>query len=666
MKNIYFFCMLFIFTAITNLCCTKPGESPQAGSESSASDRTIKIIEIIPDKLLSVPNDSFYVTVKGIELSNIPVYVHLDIKSHEDNSCTAFSPDSLLISKGSPTKTFIINTSNLNSSCVARNSVFRVVAWFNDTLNIPRRDSVYYQWGNLPTTGNTLTAQVEPWRMYYVSDLLADTLNNCIVRSFNPSDSNYIKCTVTFDNINHQSPDTNFLVGFENYSGLTSICDWWSQNHSSDPFKNKIVYARFNDVLPGLVGWSHTGYYPPNGTDDWSYVFYKNILDLCPTSGTRNDTTVGNLTAVHEIMHQLANSHGDRAHNVHNGYFAFKCALWQEDNHFTSELQNHRYTNKFRVCINHTMALRSFRQVIPLDNWEGNVIFTNYIAKDHFKRSASNVNNGDIYKITLSLPKQEYKKYEPVIAKVILVNNDIKPLDIYNLHTYISDEAKFTIRDQFGIIYDSKQLAGFFLSHYTTEILPGDSLVFSMPINNWGKATSYESTNSLDEVYFSQFGFFPVGRYTANFHCSPLRNNEEVYSNDITFIVTDLLQEDKDVLQIYKAEQYDEALFKYPNNIFAEHILRWKMLSHWSRITSNTENDYNDFIMKYPQSMYLYSWGFMLPYIKAAEQRMDSFEGVVDYLLNVQNQESLAKQSLSNKSFITIIKNYGKIIENNK
>ncbi|MCC6865995.1 MAG: hypothetical protein IT280_07515 [Ignavibacteria bacterium] len=661
MRKIYFHILFLLAMGLSIISCNKPGETPQSGGESGSSNRRIEIIDIIPKTLPSVTRDSFDVTLKGHNIYQ-GVYVHVEVKSHGGSSCTGFS-DSIFITREQSSNTIKIRTDSITSGCVSQNSVFRIIAWFTDTLNIPRRDSVYYQWGNAPTTGNTLTADIEPWRMYYVSDTLADTLNKCIERSLNPSDSNFIKCTATFDAINHQSPDTNFMVGSNNTEGLTIMCNWWSQNHSIDPFKNKVIYAKLNDVNIGLVGWAQTSNYPPNGTGNWSYIFYKNIVDLCPPNGTRNDTTIGNMTAIHEIMHQLANSHGDRAHIYHYGYFEKKCVLRDEEEPF--ELSNHRYINRFRVCINHTMQLRSFRQVLPLDNTYGNVIYTQFVAPDPFLKAGGN-SNGDKYIVSISIPKQEYKKYEPVVAKLKLVNNGTKPLDIYNVFNELSSEPHFTIKDSFGHVYDSRNRTGLFLSYYTTELPPRDSLVFSMTMNNWGKATSYEYTNSLDEVYFSQFGYFPPGDYKAYFHCSPLRNDEEIFSNEVAFSVTDLTQEDTEILKLYKQKNYDEALAKFPNNAFSEHMLRWKMLSHWNEISSNTESDYNNFIQKYPNSMYLYDWAFMLPYLKAAEQNQDNFDRGIDYLLSIQNEESAAKQSLLSTPFTTIIKNYGKFIQKNK
>src|SRR4030095_3412186 len=657
---------LLAFLVITFMGCSKPGESPTTGGNNGGPNRRIQIENITPSIIPSVARESFDVTVKGSDLYQ-GIYVHLEIKSHASGSCTAFADSSLFITSVQPAGTIKVRTDSL-SSCISQNSVFRVLVWFRDTLNILRRDSVYYQWGNSPTTGNTLNANVEQWRMAYVSSALADTMGKCIIRSFNPgpnvSDSNFIKCTVNFDNIQTAS-DSNFLVGNNNYDYLATMCNSWSQNHYLNSTHNKIIYAKYTDVNPRQAGLSRTGSlgYPVNGTDNWSFIFYKNIDSIFTPSGTVNDTTYGNLTAVHEMMHQLANSHNDRGHKYHYGYFAYKCALWDDDNHFTSELINHKYTNKFRICINHTMQLRSFRQVIPLDYAGGNVRYDQFVAPNPLI-NANKDNNEDKYTITLVLPKHEYKKYEPVIAKVTLVNNDSMPLNIHNIHEAYSSEPHFTIKDQLGNVYDSRSLVADLIDAYSTEIPPGDSLVFSMAMNNWGKPTSYEFNNSMDEVYFSQFRYFPEGEYTARFDCSPLRNEERIYSNDVVFKVNDLTNEDTEVLRLFKEQNYDEVLLRYPTSIYSEYVLRWKMLPFTSRITPNTERDYNDFIQKYPMSMYLYDYGFMMPYLKSAEQKKDSFEGGINYLLSLQSQESLAKQSLSNNPFTTIIKNYGKFVKN--
>lgn len=652
--------------------CDKPGEDGQGGGTSSSTNRRIEIQNIFPPTLPSVTRDSFDVTVKGHDLYQ-GVYVHLEVKSHASSSCIAFIDSSLFITSGMPSGTIKVRTDSLQSSCVSQNSVFRVVVWFRDTLDNIRRDSAYYQWGSPSNTGNTLSAYVERWRMPYVSSILADTLGKCVIRSFNPgsssSDSNYIKLTINFATLHPTNKDSTFEASSE--EGLTYLCDWYSFDHDSDlAINNKIIYAKSNTFNPLLVGWSQSlGNYPPINHRDWSYIFYKNIADFFTPSGTVNDTTYGNLTAFHEMLHQMGNIHNDyRAHKIHTGYFAYKCALWDEDNHFTEELQNHRYTNKFRVCMNHTLALRSFRNVTPLDNTGGNVIYTQFVASNPFLSSAG-TKNGDKYSITMSLPKQEYKKYEPVIAKLNLVNNDKNPLEIYNVYDDLSGEPNFYIKDKFGNIYDNRHRLGSYINAYTADVNPSDSLVFSMTLNNWGKETSYFSNLSFDEVYFSQWGYFPAGEYTAYFFCDlriPKGNIIKIISNEVTFKVTELLQEDEEILKLYKQENYNEVLNKYPNNVFAEHVLMWKMLPYWIKVSPSTETDYNQFIQVYPNSMYLYSWRFMLPYIKAAEIKEGSFQKGLDYLLNRTEPESTASKSLSNLPFTTIIKNHGKFIEKNK
>ncbi|MBE2227665.1 MAG: hypothetical protein IAE93_09995 [Ignavibacteria bacterium] len=642
--------------------CDKEGETPQSSGQngSGSSGRRIEIIDILPNTgLSSVTRDSFDVTVKGHNIY-MGVYVHVEIKSISGTNCIGFS-DSAFITSGQPSTTIKVRTDSIANTCITQNSVFQVLAWFNDTLNIPRKDSVYYQWGN-PTAGNTITANIEPWRMQYVSDILADTLNKCIRRSLNPSDSNIIKCDVIFDNIQTAS-DTNFMVGAGNEDLLILMCNWWSQNHYINQSRNKVIYAKLTDVNPNLVGWSRTGEYPPASTNNYSFIFYNNIYLLCPDNGTRNDTTVGNLTAVHEIMHQLANSHDDKGHKYHYGYFEDKCALLDEEAPFQLSTPRRRYINRFRICMNHTIHFRKFRGATLLDNTLGNIIYTQFVATDPFKKAASEKDENK-YSVSISLPKQEYKKYEPVIARVSLVNHDTKPLDIYNIYDRMSSEPKFTIKNQLGNIYDNRSMVGFYLSTYTTELAAGDSLVFSLVMNHWGEPTLYNSTKSLDEVYFSQFGYFPVGEYKAVFHCSPLRNDEEIFSNEVVFKVVELTVEDKEVLNLYKENKYDknkydEIVAKYPNNVFAEHILKRKMSLHYSSdITDNTENDYKDFLEKYPNSMYFYSPDFIFPYVNAAEQKHNSFQGGIDYLLSLHGENETISKSLSNMSFTTIIKKY--------
>lgn len=650
---------LFIFL----LGCTKPGNTVQNEGSGNSSNTRIRIENVLPSLVPSVTRDSFDVTVKGYDIVD-SFKVHLEVRKHSGITCTAYVDSNLWVSHNNPSFTKKLRTDSLLSSCISQNSILRIAVWFRDSLDDVHSDSVYYQWGT-PPSQNSTSASVERWRMPYVSKRLSDTLSKCIKTSFDPPDSNYLKLTVSFDSVYTALNDTNFMVSSD--GELTAICDWFSQNNDSDGFvHNKVVYARFQSYNLYLVGWTqYTSPYPPSSYQNWSYIFMKNIDSACPPNGTRNDTTIANLTAVHEMIHQLG-AIGDRGHGFHTGYFAYKCALWYGDEHFAYELANHRYSNRFRVCMQHTMQLRSFRGFVPFDNSNGSVIFTYHDDTPLFPIGAGTRNSENKYSMTMSLAKNEFKKYEPVIGKFALINHDSVSLDIYNLFENTSGEPDFFISDNKGNVYTQSNRIHNFISDVRTRLEPGDTLVFSMPINNWGKETKYATNLSFEDVYFDQFGYFPQGDYKVYFYLNPdmaARYGTSLTSNEVSFKVTDLTQEDEEVLRLYKQKNYHEILNKFPENPFAEHVWIWNMLPYWNKVTDNTETDYNQFISKYPNSSYLLSWRFMLPYLVSAEMKKGDFKKGVDYLLGLQKAINTVNNALTNKPFTTIIKSYGKQLD---
>ena len=235
------------------------------------------------------------------------------------------------------------------------------------------------------------------------------------------------------------------------------------------------------------------------------------------------------------------------------------------------------------------------------------------------------------YKINMSLPKKAYKKYEPVIARFDVINNDSKIFDIYNLFNPDLQEAHVKLIDDLGNQFDRNEVIANPLVvrklHY--KVLPGDTLSLSIPINNWGKKNK-NSTIADNDWFFDQYGYFEPGRkYIAHFY----NFNDygcELISNDVEFEVIDLNDSDNQLLESYKEETknykyntLEKLIFNYPENTFTEYISAIYLLNkYWmvqwaNEYTPNdVRTDYEKFFDHYPNSMYLLNHSFLSSYFK--------------------------------------------------
>ncbi len=264
------------------------------------------------------------------------------------------------------------------------------------------------------------------------------------------------------------------------------------------------------------------------------------------------------------------------------------------------------------------------------------------------------------YKMTMSLLKSEYKIYEPVIAKFELINQDVKPLVIYSIYDDVSYEPGF-VTDNSNINAYNNGSRGFYISTPSAKIQHGDTLLFSMPINNWGDPISNPQSLSFEEVYFDQYGYFSPNEYSIYFRLRKdliERYGSDLKSNSVSFTVTELNYEDEEILRLYKEKKYNEIVTKYPDNPFTEHVWMWNLRPYWITVNESTELDYEIFFNKYPDSPYLFYWRFMLPYFVAAEKKEGSFEMGLNYLKVQQTEGSNLNRSLNNKPFTNIIWHY--------
>lgn len=267
--------------------------------------------------------------------------------------------------------------------------------------------------------------------------------------------------------------------------------------------------------------------------------------------------------------------------------------------------------------------------------------------------------------INMKLSKSNYKEYEPVIAKFVLVNNDSKTYNIYTMFSLYCRETIIDITDNYGHHWfqNNSPFDYTIIGNPRYTLKSGDTLIVSMPINNWGDLLR---GNGL----FAQLGYFPAGR---KYKAALIFN--ELKSNQVEFEVDSLNEEDKKVIQldndIYGKITLDSAAIKseilYPDNIFTEYLSAEGLgTRYWKDLRKDKNNppieplikDYEIFFTKYPDSYYIYDDNFMWPYYFnifynkrnfkkiLAEQIKNNKSNALKEVLSYNNAESRIKQIL--------------------
>lgn len=299
------------------------------------------------------------------------------------------------------------------------------------------------------------------------------------------------------------------------------------------------------------------------------------------------------------------------------------------------------------------------------------------------------------YEFKIELPKYTYKMYEPVIVNIQLINHDSIPLELWGNFEppYYYPEAEIT--DEYGKGY------GVYNSHNanidvnfktpTNIIQPGDTLFVTMPINDWGKKVRWVSPKDNDD-YFGNNGYFEKGKYTANITASfnfkmndpdsfkyenvfQLYTFDEVKSNYVYFQVIEINDTDKEILKLFKEadflyniKPYKDVIDLFPENALTEHVYAYylggKYLNHFRnknyKYINDLDNDYQNFIFKYPNSLYLLDSWAVKPYIYRyfidinTNELKDDFEQLYSDFIS-QNKYNMLKYFLKNKRRVKMI-----------
>lgn len=550
------------------------------------------------------------------------------------------------------TDKFTIKISDFPSGCNNANMVFRVIVIAPNAA-----DTQYYVRGTPILSQDS--ARVELLRMPYNSQARCDTIKARMDSTFNNplADSNQVKVKISGSNWSNV-PDTIFPPQFTEYDIENMLNNYMHKFKPSGSREYKFIVGKHqlytSSISTGIeIGRSHDTLLGTFG--NWSYV-WTNTIDIWNVSPTIVGTQYS-FTACHELLHQLGNIFSQfnfvNDHTYHLGRYKTKCVLHTSSsgNEISSILWQRR--GFFRICDRHTFMLR---KNLNGNNLPDNNIFAaskNTVFPYPF---LSNAYEDQKYEIGMSLAKDTYRKFEPIVAKFTLINHDTKPMNITNLFDNFTDGPKIMIADSKGNTTSINKYFSTPLIIYPEPVYiipPGDTLYISMTLNNWG-----EKSTSDKEIYFSQYGYFPKGSYRAFFYFGTEQEQTygvKIQSNIVEFDVVDNTSEDKELLSLTKEKKYSDVIKDYSENPFVEHVAYLYLGEKYVGVPFYPENqypeletEYEEYFQKYPYSFYLLSDKFLKSYVFKVAKESTNAEDVVSRVSSKTSNQLILK-FLSNK-----------------
>lgn len=267
--------------------------------------------------------------------------------------------------------------------------------------------------------------------------------------------------------------------------------------------------------------------------------------------------------------------------------------------------------------------------------------------------------------LNVSLPKHFYKEFEPVIAHIVVINHDKDTLALWGPLLFTS-----TITDVHGIKYyncsDHTPYAkiSYVLPNKPQYIIyPDDTLFLTMFIIEWGDT-------------------YHLGSYKVNIEAkvkynpldvNPLKDRYFVNSNEDYF---EIIQPDdtvKEILSLYKKadfrylKPYEEIIKRFPGNPLTEHVYSTYLGVKYSnnfrlQYINDLENDFKEFIYRYPKSEYLLNDSFVDRYLNKhfkdlkTNTLIDNFDNEYENFKS-QNENNFLKYFLKDKRRTLIILN---------
>lgn len=379
-----------------------------------------------------------------------------------------------------------------------------------------------------------------------------------------------------------------------------------------------------------------------NDKRNFSFVFSQNLQDILGVYYTQHEEyrkSANSFTISHELLHQMGIVFYEGCHYDHNND---TCVL-----KMYSEYPNHNNLfvagrMSWKICPRHMNFIKNSPLLI---NHSG----------DHSGTVSSNItdslNGHGLFKneslLQLSLPKNRFKMFEPVLIKLTYKNFSGNPDTINSVFDKENHDFNFKILPLDGQDYRNDPPA-YSITYFKNPMVINakDSLVISGDINKYGV--------HLKANYFDMEGYLNPGKYRLL--VSRIVNGSILTSDTVDFEIENLNDEDRFVLNLVQNGDFLQILNNYQNSPFYESVYAFYVLKSFrpkfaEKFASQDEilNLYENFSSRFPHSFSWYDASFvyyMITKLSIGSKAINDMFGKIENNLNNSSLNSFISQNV--------------------
>lgn len=323
---------------------------------------------------------------------------------------------------------------------------------------------------------------------------------------------------------------------------------------------------------------------------NWSFIFRSNI-DSWNTQISGSYVSAVNYVYAHELAHQVGNAIYDGVHDDHDGDAPDQCVLNWPNSSIIDTVR--RLASSFGLCPNH----RNFTKNGPDLRTS---TFTGQSAGSYQYNKLDNKSQ-----LNINLAKNEFKQFEPILANIQYINNHEKTDTIYFNFIDIHDRAaQFYIKSEANVLYSKRiqEMPWLVYDKPQYMVKTNDTFNVSMVVNH-----NYGERVNKDNKVFNHYGYFKPGKYKL--YVEDKIGGELLRSNEVEFEVTELNDEDTEILRLAQDNKLQDIISNHINSVFAEHVFAQYCMNLYpyeseDKNISQLTEAYGGFIRQFPQSLY--------------------------------------------------------------
>lgn len=641
-NNLIFYVFFLTFGCILQSCDTL--EPPKDGTEMIN-------IYVEPNTIYNANGGSFTVSVTsdwtGPNSSPLRILVTRDF-----DACNAyFNNDADNITKTNKfSKT--INTSDFTytNGCTGPEFIYTITVIV--IASSPQQTiTASFSWYGGGIT--ILNANIEKGILSNVANFGYESMNNNIASALstfrNPNSDSYVNITTQTNNNNqgYTYPGQNFINAPTNDEMHQQIFDYIVGPPSIhiDPtnypyllaYGNHATYNTQNypNAITAGVALNLYAPEPYTGIANFSIIFVHNIREWCNIPPILNFTSVINQTTAHELTHQLGNVYEHGNHNTQPACVLNTLDFFENYNNVFNQL-----TTQYILCQNHINSIRN-------NLGGGTLTLTNEGNRNNTLRYYRIDTNDIQRKVLISLPKYNYKTYEPINLTFEWINLQNNKDSIWGLFDQGCDFLKCYIEDEKGNFFNKKnKILNSYIGFREPEYILNarDTIRRYITINDFAKPIQSKTEN-----YFGNLGYFPVGKYKLYFIIDEDYGKKfvkPIKTNEIEFEISEINEFDSQILDLVRDRKYDVALTRFPNYNYFDEYLRYFSLNKYlgEYLSDKFEHKaydqistllvkYDDFFKEFYNSQYILNDIFMYHYFSIGSEEYSSLLSKVNNLM---------------------------------